>query len=286
MPIPQPPDLEAARAALRAKQGALQGITFKAEDHPVSFSISLEGLEGTGKTHFIMMTCPLPLVLVNFGDRSAIPFLYQMPEERRKLITIYDIQPPSEAGWDFSSAVESLKQLAEIVRAEGPLMQGGTFGFDGGSSWWSVMQQVFVEPKEKAREQAGHKQVGGIIYEEANNRARGLLGYIKTLGCFTIITHQLRQDWNASGPIPGQYSPKRNSQVPYIMEIVVRMQKVCSACKASNCLNADHVGRLHMSRLEKLSGNTGLEGMWVEGLDFSKLYSFQTGKKWQEQEQK
>ena len=35
--------------------------------------------------------------------------------------------------------------LAEIVAAEGPFMKGGTFALDGGSNWWSTVQQVFVE---------------------------------------------------------------------------------------------------------------------------------------------
>ncbi len=283
-PEEQQAQQQAQKDALRAKYAQsgtlISGSTFAEEDHPPTFSISLEGLEGTGKTHFVILTMPLPMVIVNFGDRNPIPFLYQMPEERRKQITIYNIQPPSEQGWDFANAVGSLKELGEIVRVEGPGMTGGTFAFDGGSSWWSVMQQVFVEPKEKAAEAAGKKKAGGLIYEEANNRARGVMGYIKTLGCYFVMTHQLKQDWASDGPIPNQFSPRRNSQVPYLMEVVVRMMKVCSSCKAPNCQNKDHVGRLHMSRLEKLSGNTGLEGMWVENLDFPMLYSFQNGQQY------
>lgn len=239
-------------------------------------------MEGSGKTHIIIKTFPLPLVIVNFGDRSAVPFLYEIPEQRRSQVQVYDIQPPSNDGWDFKSAVDSLKELAEIIAAEGPLMRGGTFALDGGSSWWSVMQQVFVEPKEQERLAKGSKQVGGIIYEEANNRARGVLGYVKTLGCFLAMTHQLKQDWDKDGPIPNQFSPRRNSQVPYLMEVVARMAKFCAAtgCGAPNCQKAEHVGRTHKARLEKLSGNTGLEGLWVGDLTFQKLYKFQTGQLW------
>jgi len=282
---PEPTDAEIKRANLRKKyeqKGALIVGAALPEQTILPFSSSFEGLEGAGKTHIIIKTYPLPLVIVNFGDRSAVPFLYEIPEGRRNQVQVYDIQPPSVDGWDFKSAVESLKELAEIISAEGPLMRGGTFGLDGGSSWWSVMQQVFVEPKEQARIAAGGKQVGGIIYEEANNRARGVLGYVKTLGCFLAMTHQLKQDWDKDGPIPNQYSPRRNSQVPYMMEVVVRMAKFCQnpQCGAPNCQKPDHVGRKHRSRLEKLSGNTGLEGLWVNDLTFPKLYKYQTGQLW------
>lgn len=272
---------EDARAALRAKyaaEGAFIDTTeFKAEDYPVTFATSVEGLEGTGKTHLAVMTFPTPLVVVNFGDRSVIPFLYDMPEERRKLVHPYDIKPPTQEGWDFKSAVASLVQLGEIIQLEGPLMRGGTFLFDGGSSWWGCMQQVFVEPKEIAAQNAGKKK-SGFVYEEANGRVRGVLKYLSGLGCFLVITHQLKQDWAADGPIPGQFSPRRNSQVPYLMEVVIRLVKVCATCNAPNCQNPQHVGRKHMARLEKLAGNTGLEGLWVENLDFDKLYTMQTGK--------
>ncbi len=275
---------EEKQAALRAKYAAkgafVDGATFKQEEHPVTFSVSLEGLEGTGKTDFIVNTMPLPVVLVNFGDRSAIPFLYTMDPARRVDVHIYDIQPSSDQGWTLAEAIQSLTQLSEIIQAEGPMMAGGTFGLDGGSSWWGTMQQVFVAPLEKAREAAGKKQVGGIIYEDANARVRGILGYLKTIGCFLAVTHQLKQDWAADGPIPNQFSPKRNSQIPYLMEVVIRLAKFCATCNLPNCQNKDHIGRIHKSRLEKLSGNTGLEGMWVDNLDFTTLYEFQTGTPW------
>lgn len=281
---PEPLSAEEKQTALRAKYAAkgafIDGATFKQEEHPVTFSLSLEGLEGTGKTDFIINTMPLPIVLVNFGDRSAIPFLYTMDEERRKQVHIYDVQPSSDEGWTEAEAIASLKELSEIIQAEAPFMAGGTFGLDGGSSWWGTMQTVFVAPKERAAELAGKKRAGGLIYEDANARARGILGFLKNLGCFLAMTHQLKQDWASDGPIPNQFSPKRNSQVPYLMEVVLRLAKFCATCNAPNCQNKDHIGRKHRARLEKLSGNTALEGMWVDNLDFTTLYEFQVGKKW------
>lgn len=270
----------ATREELRAKLGALNVETDFDQNVPVAFSVTLDGLEGTGKTHFIIKTMPRPLVIVNFGDRSPNQFLYRMTEEERKDIVIYDIQPSTPDGWTYQEAVKGLMSLAEIIQTEAPHMPGGTFALDGGSSWWSVMQQVYVEPKEKERMAKNLKQVGGIIYEEANGRVRGVLGNIKAHGCFLAMTHQLKQDWDANGPIPGQYSAKKNSQVPYIMEVEVRLFKLCKACNAPNCQNLlpEHMGRKHMARINKLSGNTTLEGIVVENLDFAALYKMQCGK--------
>ncbi len=247
---------------------------------PISFSISLDGLEGTGKTHFIVNTMPRPLVIVNFGDRSALQFLYRMTEEERAGIYTYDIQPSSPEGWTFAEAVQSLVTLNKIVSTAAPLMPGGTFALDGGSSWWSVMQQVFVEPKEQQRMAAGKKSTGGIIYEEANNRVRGVIGHIRANGCFLAMTHQMKQDWDANGPIIGQFSPKKNSQIPFLMEVEITLRKKCAQCGAWACTTEGHMGRKHFAQIKKLSGNTKMEGIQIEGLMFRDLYRMQTGKVW------
>jgi len=241
------------------------------------FSVSLDGLEGAGKTYFALRM-PKPIVLVNFGDRNPDILLYDMDERERDGIFTTNIQPKSPEGWTFAEAVESLKTLNTVVSTAAPKMQGGTFILDGGSSWWSVMQQVFVEPKEQAALAAGKKKAGGLIYEEANNRVRGVLGHIRANSCFLAITHQLRQNWDANGPVPDSFSARKNSQVPFLMECEVEFFKVCSICSGKGCQVPGHFGRTHMARLKKLSGNTALEGLVVEKLTFESLYKMQTGR--------
>lgn len=244
---------------------------------PPSFAVSYDGLEGSGKTYIIINTMPRPLVIVNFGDRSALQFLYKMTEEERKGIYTIDIQPSSPEGWTFTEAVESVKQLNTVVQTIAAKMPGGTFAIDGGTSWWSVMQQIFVEPKEKERMAAGKKKTGGIIYEEANNRVRGVIGHVMSQGCFLAMTHQMKQNWDGDGPIPNSFSPKKNTQIPYLMEVEVTLMKLCSTCKAFKCDQEGHVGRTHIGRIKKLSGNTDLEGIQIEGLTFPQIYTMQTG---------
>lgn len=265
------------REAIRAKYGAVAGSSFDTAPPPVAFSISCEGLEGTGKTKFAL-SGPRPLVIVNFGDRDPNILLYAMSPEERRGVTIYNLQPTTPEGWTFQEAVKSLTALTEIITVEAPRMPGGTFVLDGGSSWWSAMQRVFVEPKEKERLAKGLKSTGGIIYAEANDRVRGILGYVKGLGCFLMITHQMSQDWDASGPIAGSYSPKRNSQIAGIVEVVLRFEKFCVVCGAPQCQNKDHVGRVHKTRIIKFAGNTALEGLWIDNADFAKIYSLYASK--------
>lgn len=241
------------------------------------FSVSLDGLEGTGKTYFALRM-PKPIILVNFGDRDPNILLYGMSEEERTGIMTTSIYPSSTEGWTIGEAIESLKTLNRVIMAAAPKMPGGTFVLDGGSSWWSVMQQVFVEPKEQERIAKGIKKTGGIVYEEANNRVRGVLGNVKAHGCFLAITHQMKQNWDDKGPVPDSYSAKKNSQVPYIVEVEVEFFKTCTMCGGRGCINNTHFGRKHMARLKKLSGNTGLEGLVLEGLTFDKLYKMQTGR--------
>jgi len=246
-------------------------------DALLPFSVSLDGLEGVGKTYFALRM-PKPIVVVNFGDRAPEILLYDMTTEEREGIFTTNIQPKSTEGWTFTEAVESLKTLNTVVATTAPKMPGGTFVLDGGSSWWSVMQQVFVEPKEKAAMAAGKKKAGGLIYEEANNRVRGVVGHIKANGCFLALSHQLRQNWDATGPVPDSYSPRKNSQIPFLMEVEVEFFKVCSMCGGKGCITTGHFGRKHMARLKKLSGNTALEGLVVEALTFQSLYKMQTSR--------
>lgn len=271
------PNLAAIQAALEAKGIIISDASTLDPEAILPFSVSLDGLEGTGKTYFALRM-PKPIIVVNFGDRNPEILLYDMKPEEREGILVTDIQPSSPEGWTMTEAVESLRTLNSIVSTSAPLMPGGTFVLDGGSSWWSVMQQVFVEPKEQERIRAGKKQVGGIIYEEANNRVRGVIGHIKANGCFLALTHQLKQNWDDKGPIPDSYSPRKNSQVPFLMEVEVEFFKVCAQCGGKGCITQGHFGRKHMARLKKLSGNTKLEGLTLEDLDFTKLYRMQTGR--------
>lgn len=269
------------RIRVREKYGARPASEFD-RNTPITFSMSLEGLEGTGKTHFAVMTMPLPLVFVNFGDRPVTPFLYMLSPERAKYVIPYDIQPSTEEGWTFQEATKSLQALGEIIKAEAPRMRGGSFVLDGGSSWWSAMQRVFVEPKEQARLAAGQKSMGGLIYAEANDRVRGILGYLKSYGCFLAITHQMAQDWDASGPIPGSYSARRNSQIAGAVEVIIEFEKRCSVCNAPSCKTRDHTGRKHFARLVKFAGNTAMEGLVIENPDFAKVYALYTGKQFEQ----
>lgn len=267
------------QAALEAKGIVLNDASMLDPDALLPFGVSLDGLEGAGKTYFALRM-PKPIVLVNFGDRNPEILLYDMTEDERKDIYTTNIQPTSTEGWTLGESVESLKTLNTLVAAAAPVMPGGTFILDGGSSWWSVMQQVYVEPKEQAALAAGKKRAGGLIYEEANNRVRGVIGHVKANGCFLAMTHQLKQNWDANGPIPDSYSAKKNSQVPFIMEVEVEFFKVCSQCGGKGCLTAGHFGRTHKARLKKLSGNTALEGLVLDSLVFPKLYKMQTNREY------
>lgn len=277
---------EEKRAALEAKYQArgayISEETFKDWNDEVPFSISLDGREGTGKTQFYMLTMPRPLVVINFGDRSPLQFFYRMSPEERKDIKVFDLQAKTSSGFTEAEGRVAVGEMADIIDAYAANMRGGTFALDGGSSWWSVMQQVFVEPKQRQRELAGEKQVGGIVYEEANGRVRGVIGYLKSQGIYLAMTHQMKQDWDAKGPIPNQYSPRKNSQIPGLMEVEITTTKRCVVCSAPDCQNPQHVGRKHYGTIKKLSGNTALEGTTLEGLDldFSTVYRLQNGREY------
>src|SRR3990167_424879 len=146
-----------------------------------AFSMSVEGLEGTGKTHFSLMGTPMPVVHVNFGDRDATLFLYNMDEERRKQTTLYSFHPASSEGWTRAEGHESLAALSKIAKdhlSDGKLARG-TFVIDSGSTWWEVVQECYVAPAQEKEQAEFGKQLGGLAYGQGNLIVNGLINWLK-----------------------------------------------------------------------------------------------------------
>mgnify|MGYP001569179927 FL=1 len=268
-------------ATVEEKYGAIDGATFVPDPtKPTIFSMSVEGLEGSGKTHFALLTAPLPIVHVNFGDRSAEWFLYQMDEERRKHVTLYSFQASSSQGWTAQEGRDSLVGLSEIAQhhlANGA-MAGGTFILDSGSTWWEVVQEVYVAPEQMKREGSGGKRTGGLEYMQGNLIVSGVLSWIKNQGAFTMITHRKKQVWRNAQPVPGMFEAQINKKVPYLVEVRLDIYKTCAVCGSEECQAKGHQGRKHWGRFLKFAANTNMEGFAWENPTFDFVYSMYAGR--------
>lgn len=264
----------------------IKGGEFDVTAEPAPFSMSVEALEGAGKTHFGLIGTPGPVVHINYGDRDATIFLYQMDEKRRAEITMYDFQAPSSAGWSRAEGMESLKDLSAIAKdhlSDGK-MAGGTFILDSGSSWWETVQECYVKPQTEAR--GDGKKVGGLEYMQGNLIVSGVVSWLKSQGVFVIITHRKRQDWGANGPIPNSYSPQINRKIPYLVEVRLDLYKTCNGngttpCGSQECRAPGHIGRTHKGRFLKFAAATALEGMELapDKCNFGTVYQMYTGKR-------
>ena len=250
---------------------------------PVAFTMSVEGLEGTGKTYFGLMTAPTPIVYVNFGDRDATLFLYDMPPERAKDVDLVSFTPSSEQGWTRAEGSQSLAALSQIAkeRLSGGALAGGTFILDSGTSWWEVVQEVYVAPEQEKREAEGGKKRGGLEYMQGNLIVDGVLRWIKAQGAFVIVTHRKTQEWGAGGPIPGKYRAQINRKIPYLVEVRLDLYKTCAVCGAEECEAKGHQGRRHWGRLLKFGRNTALEGLAIENPTFATIYKLYTGREYE-----
>ncbi len=246
-------------------------------DLDLSFSLSINGLEGTGKTTFILKTMPLPMLYVCLGERSPNRILYEMDEKRRSQIEVVNLQPSSPEGWTYQEAKNALQEIARLAKEKLPSLAGGTIAIDSGSRFWTVMQKVYVEPKEQERLAKGLKSIGGLIYEDANLVFEGFITYARTFPVYLVLTHTLRQDWDAEGPIPNSFSPRWQRQVPYLVEVCLEFKKLCAVCKAPSCQQPKHVGRVHVARILKLSSNTSFEGLEIEDPSFEKINKLYLG---------
>ncbi len=266
--------------------GAIRGADFDTSDTLSTFSMSLEGRDGAGKTHFALMTCPTPIVHINFGDRDATSFLYGMEKERRDKVTLYSFQPKEIAGWTRKECSDSLKGLAEIANEhlkDGNL-KGGTFILDSGSSWWEAIQEVKVAPKEEERMASGDKKMGGLIYQEGNLLVRGTIGWIKRQGAFTILTHTKKQRWDAQGPIQGVFDPQLNTRVPYLVEVRLDLRMDCVKCGSPDCSKGGHQGRVQVGRFLKCA-NIEYVGLELKPPTFKAVYAMQIGRAFPKEEE-
>ena len=168
------------------------GADFDTKTRRPVFSISVEALEGAGKSCFALLGAPPPIVHVNFSDRDATMFLYDMTEERRKQTTLYNFHAPSSTGWTRAEGHESLVELSKIAREhlENKALAGGTFIIDSGSSWWEVVQECYVAPEQEKREAGGGKKTGGLEYMQGNLIVGGVVSWIKNQGAYVILTHR------------------------------------------------------------------------------------------------
>ena len=265
------------------------GAEFHTDTLPPAFSMSVEGLEGTGKTHFSLLTTPPPIVHVNFGDRDATLFLYpdRMSEERREQTTLYSFHAASSEGWTRQEGYDSLAELSKIAREDlsNGKLAGGTFILDSASSWWEVVQECYVAPEQEKREAGGGKKTGGLEYMKGNLIVNGVIQWIKSQGAFVILTHRKAQEWGPSGPIPGKFKAKINSKVPSLVEVRLDLYKTCAAvspegrvCGSEECESKTHQGRVHNGRFLKFAANTGMEGFAFPEPSFGMVYSLYTGK--------
>jgi hypothetical protein len=262
---------------IQTKYNAIKGADFDTSKKDISLAISVEGLEGTGKTHFALLTCPLPIVHINFSDRDANIFLYDMDEERRKQVTLYSdpFQAKTSQGWTRAEGQAALAALSEIAQdhlANGK-MKGGTFVLDSGSSFWEVVQEVYVAPQQEKRQSEGGKRSGGLEYMQGNLIVNGVISWLKQQGAHVILTHRKRQDWDAKGPIPGQFSAQLNKKVPYLVEVRLDLYKTCEVCGSEFCEKKGHQGRKHWGRIVKFGRNTQMEGMCFENPSFDLVYN-------------
>lgn len=249
-------------------------------DELTPISISVEGLEGVGKSFFGLMTCPVPLVHVNFSDRDVKGYLYQMSEERRKATTLYDFRPNTPKGWTRKEGEEHLAALSQIAQdhmTDGKL-KGGTFVIDSGTSWWEVMTDVYVEPVKEQQQRDYGKQLGGIAYGPANLIVKSIFNWLKNQGAAIVLTHQKAQVWGADGPIAGAYRSKINSQIPYLVEVRLDLYMKCDKCGGKECQINGHVGRSHWAKITKFGMNTDFVGMDLPNPTFAQIYRLYTNR--------
>lgn len=268
----------------------IRGAEFDTNTPAPAFSMSVEGLEGTGKTHFSLLGTPPPVVHINLADRDATWFMYNMSEERRKQTTLYDIQPSTPNGWTRDEAREAINRVSAIAKdhLSDRKMIGGTFVLDSGTSYWEQIQAVYVAPEQEKREQAkleglpSGKRTGGLEYMQGNLIVNGVINWIKNQGAFVILTHRKTQEWGPTGPIPGKFRAQINRKVPYLVEVRLDLYKICTVCGAEECEAKKHQGRKHMARFLKFSASTALEGFaWElteEDPGFAMVYQLYTGK--------
>lgn len=187
---------------------------------PNRYSVDLWGAGGSGKTHFIVHTCPGPIALINF-DRDPSRLIV---ESKRKDVFVRNLH--TEGLWMTDhQARETYKRFEEALR-DALTLEEGTIAVDGGSAMNHLLEQLALAEYNDTLLQHGKdtvERLPSLQRARINSRILNMCASVSQTPLNFVITHQQREIWSSEGKPLGRYEARENTQIQYGVDISLWM---------------------------------------------------------------
>lgn len=260
------------------------------------YSVVIFGFEGTGKTLTPLKGAPLPMILANLDRPLTQAHLGMVSRERAEKIYISNLRE----SMDELNIQESLMikdQLEDLVNQNLAWLKGGTFFIDGGTLYRDVLKMA--DPRIGTAVSEG-KKFNPKDKASVNAYIATFMSSIQDRGINFVITSHAAFSWEMQTTIDDQGNSKKQlvrtkTVYPKLEDIymeranvvllqfkrcicgknIVTQDGTCTAVADSISTRpqdeADHQGRLHMTRIVTNKFNTQVEGTVWEDLDWATL---------------
>jgi hypothetical protein len=220
----------------------LAGFLDAPEPSSGGYSINIEGLEGTGKTH-LALTGPAPIAYL-YGDRNAEDVLRQAAKQG---VAVY----PQRFIWTFPPT-EDLDVIANSARPVWTKFvelyhralnsQARTVVVDTGSFFWELRRAARFGKLLK---------VPPIMYAEINTQFSNLINSGRDSGRNVVWVHRLQDEWRDAKNEKGQSVRERTGkyvrqgfkELGYEVQLSIRTERAdeigAFSCEVRKCTPAD-----------------------------------------------
>lgn len=211
--------------------------------------VGVWGPPKTGKTHFAT-SAPGPIYYHNF-DWGLEHHLKRLKKEGKELFVANYLTERPDMG-----AAEAQEMLRAFERDYAAALKAGTgtIVIDTSTQLWQLTSKVFLEQIKTKRRDG---QVYPFDYADANAYFQNLINQVKKTKMNMILIQRAQPKYDKSGQDTGDVKQQGNNQVPYLVQVQLRLSKGPNAA--------------HKGTVEECWDHPSLEGVELKEPSFDTL---------------
>lgn len=191
--------------------------------------VAIWGREKSGKTQ-MALSFPDPLYFFNF-DWGVEHHLPRLQKEGREVYVASYLPTTADISVDDAGAIlrafeQDYTNALSATRKRG----GGTLVIDTGTQLWQLVSSCFLEPVRAKRKDS---QIYPFDYGKPNQYYAHLINESKQAGANIVLVHRAREVYDAAGKPTGKYEMQGNNQTSYLVQIVLKMDKVAGIYRST-----------------------------------------------------
>jgi len=252
------------------------------------------GMEGTGKTLFLLRGAPLPIVVLNLDRPITSALLKQIDVERRSSIFVKNMREKID-DLDVLTGLQIKSGIEETIRRNKKFLRGGTLIIDGGSTFRDVIKiaDAKIGPKIEAGQRFNPKDKA-----QANAYLNAFVSGVVDAGINLFFTAHGAFSWKMSTTEDGKNQLMKSTRVYPKLDDVLLEQTAVSVLLMKRCICGgalteqdghcskatartvgDHTGRQFIARVVTNKYAPQTEGDEFEDFTFEQLRTLAFGRK-------